>query len=413
MAARLRPHLPAAAGALLGLAVLAWLGLYGFAWNDYDFEAAPAFKALLDGHLQQFLAQSPAYGGSMVLRAPFAAVPGLWGGGELAVYRAGAVPCLLATGSLAVYLAARARAAGLPLGARATAIALCVASPIALRALEIGHPEELLGAVFCVGAVLAGTRDRTAAAGVLLGLAIATKPWALVAVGPVAVALGARAWRGVAVAAIVTLAVMAPLVAAHPRGFGATTAGMATTGTIFQPWQAWWFTGDHGKVVRGGNGHIKLGYRAAPAWINSVSHPLIVLAAAGLTALFWRVRRRRGAGATDALLLLVLLLHLRCVLDTWNTEYYALPLLLALVAWETIARRRVAVLSLLVTAVSWVVFEQMPLWGVSPDGQSLAYLALALPAAAALAVAVYAPRTWVQNGARRLTVTRRTADVPA
>src|SRR3954454_2272903 len=107
MPARLRPPLPAAAGALLGLAVLAWLGLYGFAWNDYDFEASAAFKALAGGHLQQFLALSPSYGGSLVLRAPFAAVPALWGGGELAVYRAQAVPCLLAGAALAVYLAAR------------------------------------------------------------------------------------------------------------------------------------------------------------------------------------------------------------------------------------------------------------------------------------------------------------------
>ena len=97
MAARVRPHLPALAGALLGVAVLAWLGLLDFYWSDYDNEAAPAFKALAEGHLQQFLALSPSYGGSLVLRAPFAAIPSLWGGGEMAVFRAGSLPCMAAT----------------------------------------------------------------------------------------------------------------------------------------------------------------------------------------------------------------------------------------------------------------------------------------------------------------------------
>ena len=132
MAARLRPHLPALAGAVLGAAALAWLSLYGFAWNDYDDEASAAFKALADGHVLRFLQLCPSYGGSMVMRAPFAAVPALWGGGELAVFRAEAVPCLAAAVALAVWLAARMRADGLSLLTRATAVALCVCSPIAV-----------------------------------------------------------------------------------------------------------------------------------------------------------------------------------------------------------------------------------------------------------------------------------------
>ena len=34
-----------------GCATMAWLGLYGFAWNDYDTEARGAFDALVQGHL--------------------------------------------------------------------------------------------------------------------------------------------------------------------------------------------------------------------------------------------------------------------------------------------------------------------------------------------------------------------------
>jgi hypothetical protein len=88
--------------ALTGSAALAWLGLYGFAWNDYEEEARPAFDALVHGHVTAFLRLAPAYGGSLVERAPFALVTRLWGGGELAVYRMVAVPCLLAAALLGV-----------------------------------------------------------------------------------------------------------------------------------------------------------------------------------------------------------------------------------------------------------------------------------------------------------------------
>ncbi len=167
-----------------GCAAMAWLGLYGFAWGDYEVESRPAFEALVHGHVLGFLRLAPAYGGSLVERAPFALLPGLWGGGALAVYRMVALPCLLATAGLGVWLVARMRARGHSTLARAVALAICVANPITLRTLETGHPEELLGACMCVAAVLVAARSSNARkdsllAGVLLGLAIANKEWAV------------------------------------------------------------------------------------------------------------------------------------------------------------------------------------------------------------------------------------------
>ncbi len=40
------------------------------------------------------------------------------------------------------------------------------------------------------------------------------------------------------------------------------------------------------------------------------------------------------------MLLLSLLLLLRCMLDTWDNIYYPLPLVIALLAWETCSLRR-------------------------------------------------------------------------
>src|SRR6185312_10342493 len=103
---------------------MAWLGLYGFAWNDYETEARPAFDALVHGHAIEFLRIAPAYGGSFVERAPFALLPSLWGGGDLAVYRMVALPCLLAAAALGVWLVARMRNEGRPALSRAVVLGL-------------------------------------------------------------------------------------------------------------------------------------------------------------------------------------------------------------------------------------------------------------------------------------------------
>ena len=74
--------------ALAGTVLMSWLGLVGFAWSDYDSEVAPAMRAFAAGDIAGFLAQAPSYGGSLILRAPFAGITALLGGGETAIWRA-------------------------------------------------------------------------------------------------------------------------------------------------------------------------------------------------------------------------------------------------------------------------------------------------------------------------------------
>ena len=89
--------------------------------------------------------------------------------------------------------------------------------------------------------------------------------------------------------------------------------------------------------------------------MGTISHPLIIAVSLPLTALAWGRGRR---GQSDALLLLALLLLLRCVLDTWDTVYYPIPFVLALLAWESLGeRRRPAVLALSSTVLAWVSFH--------------------------------------------------------
>jgi hypothetical protein len=437
--------------AAVGSATLAWLGLYGYAWTDYEVEARPAFAALVHGHLTEFLQLAPAYGGSLVLRAPFALLSDLWGGGELTVYRLVALPCLLGAAALGVWLVADMRRRGAPPLARAVALGLCVANPLTLSALEVGHPEELLGAALCVAAVLLAGRGRPLWAGLLLGAAIANKEWALLAVGPVILALPARRMLCLTVAAGVAAMVLAPLALVQSGGFlTASGSTAAPSSAIFQPWQLWWFLGHHGPVVRGIFGHLKPGYRTAPPWVGALSHPLIVALALPLTALAWwrqtgarrtasapgkllkSAQRGRQTGAwredetaawredetaaaplgepahagdacvRDALLLLALLMLLRCLLDTWDTSYYMLPFLLALTAWESLGERGLPALALASTAIAWVGFIWLPDHHVSPDAQSALFLVWTLPLTAALAWRLYARRTGAAIAVRDL-----------
>jgi len=341
----------------VGIAAMAWLGLGEFAWSDYDNEARPAIEALVHGHLGSFLALAPVYGGSLLERAPFALVPNLWGGGELAVYRMMALPCLLAGGALGLWLVAWMRRDGQGPLARAVALVVCVANPVILLALEIGHPDELLGGALCVAAVLLAVREKSVLAGIALGAAIANKEWAVLAIGPVLLALPGKRVLCMAVAGGVTAAVLAPfalsgsgsfLTSLHTAATSAGTAGAA--GTAFQPWQIWWFLGAPAHVASSALGAIPAGARMAPGWVESISHPLIVALALPLTLGAWlslrHARREAPRAEHAALALLALVLLERCMLDPWDNVYYPLPFLLALLAWEAIARRRPALLAL-------------------------------------------------------------------
>jgi hypothetical protein len=398
---RLRDHGPVLALGALGVWAMSFLTLYGFGWNDYSTEVAPAYAALSAGHVRLFLELAPSYGGSLEMRAPFALLPGLWGGGAVAVYQAVSIPCLIAAAVLAVWLVARMREIGQGRLARATALGLCVVNPVTLYALQDGHAEEVLGAVLCVAAVLAAQRGRASWSAILLGLAIANKQWALLAIGPVLVALPAHRWRSLIIAGAVAACFYLPLwLSAYATTGSAGSAGAlagSSGGPIFQPWQLWWFLASHGQTVRDAFGVVKVGYRTPPAWIQAIDHPLIVALGAPITLL--AMLRRR----TDAMLLLALLLAIRFAFDTWDTVYYPLPFIFALLCWESLSCRRPPFLSLLASVVVWLVYVVAP-EHLSADAQAALFLLVAVPTLVALGLAVFAPPA---SGRRASVTTRR------
>ena len=364
---------------------------WGWSWavraNDYAQEAAGPLTALLHGHVATFFSTAPSYGPSLLLRAPFALAGSLAGGGPLLIYRLAALPCLLALAALGVWLAHTLRRMGGSLGAATLALALCAANPITYRILALGHPEELLGAALCTAAVLVAIRGRALWAGLLLGLAIANKQWALLAIGPVLLALPAGRWRALLLAGAIAAGLEAPLLLSSPTvTAGTSRIVVSDTGGIFHPQQVFWFLGPRIHWLPAMGHSLSRETREAPSWLGGRAHPLIVWLGLPATLLaLWRRMRRE-----DALLLLAMLMLLRCWLDPWDVVYYPLPFIIALGAWEATVARRAPLLAIVATAVTWLDFQYLPNH-VSLDVQAVAFLVPATLALIVFAIALYRP----------------------
>jgi hypothetical protein len=375
-----RPHLPAPTqrvGAILVVATLAVavnlsLGLEGHSWADWAIEARPSVNALLAGHLSSFFRLAPAYGPSLLLRAPFMELARLCGGGPVAIYRSGAIPCTAAAVALGLWLGNEQRRRGRGIAGQAATVAACIAGPLAVIALRQGHPEELLGAVLCVAAVLCAQRDRPIWSGLLVGLAIANKEWGVLVIGPVLVALPRHRARSLAVAALTAGGLLAPFALVRSGGFVSQTATVTLhAGGFFRQAQLWWFFGSPAAD----------GARIGPPWVSSVGHVLPIALAYAV-----RLRRSPERRRLDALLLLALLLLLRCALDPWDVVYYPLPFLTALLAWETTACDRPPLISLVASLLTWYVFQgAMYTFEYRQDALGAVFAVVTVPAIYAIA----------------------------
>ncbi len=346
-------------------------------FEDYSVELLPSVRALLGGDVDGFLGQAPIYGASVAVRAPALVVAHLLGAGDLGVYRAGVLVCALGLAALAWHLdGAMARAGRRPLDRLAVAVT-CVGAPVLLGAYTAGHPEDPLAGALSVAAILLAAGGRPGWAGLALGAAIATKPWAVI-VAPLALAVAGPRPRLAAGAAAGAGLLVAPFLVAD-FGHAATTAGGASgSGWIFHPWQVWWpLRAEH--ALPGG-----LVTYTGPDWVARLAHPIVV-AASLPPAAAWALRRRRApVAAHDALGVLALVLLLRCLLDPWNGPYYAVPAVLAVAAWEAVRGRGLPVLAIAAAVLTWLTTVHVP-GLVGWDLQAAAYLAWSVPLAGMLA----------------------------
>jgi hypothetical protein len=367
----------------------------------YCDDAQPALDALIHGDLDGFFANQPLMGPvSLALRAPVAALAGFDDYDPLLVYRLGALACLLGLAAVALYLFAVMRSRRRPLWQAAPAAALLLANPMVFRALQIGHPEELLGAGLCVATAIALWTGRPLLAGLFLGGALATKLWAVLIVPAVLLAPRERrvAMRMAMAAGAVVLLLYAPMIAGDPGRFHGAVTSANKLGTVpgsVTPVNVWWFVASEKTAfVRhvAGRGNVlytqsEVGYTLQKD-VARITHPLVVVLAALLALLWarWVLPRR----PETLLLLIALIFLLRCILDPGNSSYYHLPAVMALVAFEGLACRR------LPWASAWLIGCLVATTKLSPHihsdtGFGLLYLGWALPTAAGLALWLFRP----------------------
>ena len=380
--------------AVLAVAACAYTAFTAPLGGDYpgppcrgcDF-AAPPINALASGNLTRFFDSQPLMGPfTLVLRAPVVAVARALGGGQLLQYRLGALACLLLAAALAFLLISAVPQRRGRWLLQATVLALIFAGPLTVRALWWGHPEEIVGGMLCVSAVLLAGRGRPMLAGLTLGLAIATKQWAVLAILPALIACEHDRRRLVVVAFGVAALFIVPMFVGDPSLFLRQNlhAGQVRADglTVVLPTDVWW---GFAHLLPKGAGLVVL-----PALLGSIAaqaHAITVGVSVLLSAAFWR--RRRGASTQDVLSLLALVLLVRCLLDPLTISYFHAPFFIALAASECLRRRGIPVLTLVTAAAMWVLSH----W-VAPAGSNALneyYMLWALPTAGVLAFRCFVP----------------------
>lgn len=347
----------------------------GPACKGCDF-AGPPIDALARGHVQAFFDTQPFMGPvTVLLRAPVVALTRSQGGGELLEYRLGCLVCLLLSAILVAWLLRSVRRTHGQWLLHAGLAVLILAGPFAQAALRWGHPEELVGALLCVCAVVSASRGQTRLAGVALGLALATKQWALLAVIPTLIVCRQDRRKVLAIAAGVAALLLVPMLSGDPARFLSQNlnAGLASSGgklsgvTPTNIWFAW--ARQVGQVVGSGAAY------SIPTSINSITHPLALVAGFGLPLVFWRARPH--ATLSDALAVLAAVFLLRCLLDPLSLSYHHVPFFVALAASEGLRRRGVPVVTLYSTAAFWALGRFAA--PVGADTLNASYLLWTLP----------------------------------
>lgn len=348
--------------------------------------AGPPIQALSHGNIGGFFHTQPVMGSfSLFLRTPFATLAHALGGGQLLEYRLGALVCLLLGAVFALALARLMACRGQPFRAQLAVTALIVCGPLTFSAVKWGHPEELLAAALCAAGAIAAVRGRALAGGILLGLALATKEWAWLALLPVVLTMGQARVRMLVAAGATAAAFTLPMLLGDAGRFFDQIHHYGMPGNGLTPTNIWWI---YGHQVGGAAGSRGAPSFALPGAVAHVSHLIVIAVALGLSAAWLRVRR--GRDGLEVLQLVALVFLLRCMLDPLTYSYHHLPFLLALVAYEGLCRRGLP----WVTGFASVGIFVMATWIAPMQDPTLlnrVYLAWSVPVAAYLGLSLFAP----------------------
>lgn len=353
--------------------------------GDYPRDGGPAITAGAHGDFGGFFAHQAAMGPlSLYLRVPFAAIGVGLGDGSLGVYRWASLPLLLVLGLVALWLARFAAGRGTGRVGQVLIVAVALLNPLVNDALYWGHPEEILTAALAIGALIAGLEDRPLAAGLLAGLAIASKQWALIVLIPVVLILGRQRVRTGVIACGLAALASVPMVIGnfasflHVFRYISSPQPIVTVFTWLYPFSS---TGPVRISDINGARPSFIAHQILPIE-TSLSHPLIVLIGLGLPLIVWW-RARGRPEPREVLIACALALLLRCVLDPGSAAYYHLPLLLTLVTLDAWDGRAIPVTGLCATALVFIVLDRFPQY-FAPGTTNLAYILVSVVVAGLL-----------------------------
>lgn len=364
----------------------------GEGMGDWRGDSWPAVSALAHGRIGDYLSAKAMMGPfSTVIQAPFVA---LAGGDALHAYRWAAFPCVLAAGFLGLYLAGVARRRGASRLSQVLLAGLCLLNPITIEALQYGHPEEILTTALAVGAVACASEGQKGWTAILLGLAVASKQWAVIAILPALMALPGRRMRVAIAAGAIAAVLVLPGLLAAPGSFSEVNHNAASTGRAVSPWSVWYPTaGVKAEAHRVGTETLVAHVHEAPPLVGSLSHPLIVLLALMLPLGLALRRGQFGLSDADAMALLALLALLRCGLDPLDNLYYHEPLLLALIGWDALSPGRVPLRGLAGAALALLFYN----WShhlTDIAAFNYAYVTVVLAALLAISLTLIGPKRW-------------------
>jgi hypothetical protein len=338
--------------------------------------AGPQIDALIHLDFGRFFDEQSFLGPvSLFVRAPFAALSLIDHGDLLAQYRLGSFICLVALGLIGVIVGAIAVRRGQPWWHGAVLVAVLLFAGPVNHSLLGGHPEDELVTALVLGATLAAAFDRKGLAIVLLGLAIGSKPWAVIAIGPVAIA--SSDWLRVgALGTLLGVLLVLPMPIANTSAFRDAAHG-ANIIDEHHLYSVWWPIARTETTSPSGRTIV---VRRLPHWIDRGARPAVPVIALLLT--FLVARRVRRPPLETVLVLLALVFLLRCLLDPGDIQYYHVPFMAALGCWEVLGRRRPPLLALGVG----IVLSNRFIGQLAPDNGliNLVYLLWSVPLAAYL-----------------------------
>jgi hypothetical protein len=344
--------------------------------------SAPVLDALIEGDLGRAVEVQPIVGPvTVLLRWPFAALGRALGGLQLE-YELGATACLWVLALLAAGLAWRAGRLSRERLTAPVVFLLLVANPVTLATLDAGHPEDIVAAALATAAVLLAGRGRPVASGLVLALAVGAKPWAALAAPVALLVLDRGHARTILAGALAALLILAPPFLSNPERMREGSRVLTEQPRVYAP-SAWWPLSHEKPVTHTADPSVPVPSVMPGGLTRSAGQTAIVLLTLAVALAY--VRRRRDFGIEAGLSVLAGLMLARAALDPINLYYYGLPFVVALVAWETYARRGVPVVSVVASAALWATVS--PANPSNPDLACALFLAWSVPAAAWLTLA--------------------------